>query len=50
MTDKVFGPNATTEEVYDVAARPVVKTAMDGINGMINLNFRDLLIGCLIRM
>ncbi|KMT00370.1 hypothetical protein BVRB_9g216780 isoform A [Beta vulgaris subsp. vulgaris] len=33
--DKVFGPNATTEEVYDVAARPVVKTAMDGINGTV---------------
>ncbi|KAL8160373.1 hypothetical protein V2J09_001910 [Rumex salicifolius] len=33
--DKVFGPNAVTEEVYDVAARPVVKAAMEGVNGML---------------
>ncbi|KAH9605357.1 hypothetical protein KSS87_000156 [Heliosperma pusillum] len=33
--DKVFGPNAVTEDVYDVAARPVVKAAMDGINGTV---------------
>ncbi|XP_021738693.1 kinesin-like protein KIN-7D, mitochondrial [Chenopodium quinoa] len=33
--DKVFGPNANTEEVYDVAARPVVKAAMDGVNGTV---------------
>ncbi|KAL2927256.1 Kinesin-like protein KIN-7D mitochondrial [Bienertia sinuspersici] len=33
--DKVFGPNATTEEVYDIAGRPVVKTAMDGVNGTV---------------
>ena len=37
--DKVFGPNSNTEEVYDVAARPVVKAAMEGINGMIRLDF-----------
>ncbi|GAB4831700.1 hypothetical protein Ancab_005712 [Ancistrocladus abbreviatus] len=30
--DKVFGPNATSEEVYEVAARPVVRTAMEGVN------------------
>ncbi|KAK9691027.1 hypothetical protein RND81_09G171400 [Saponaria officinalis] len=33
--DKVFGPAAATEEVYDVAARPVVKAAMDGVNGTV---------------
>ncbi|GAB4851669.1 Kinesin-like protein KIN-7D, mitochondrial [Ancistrocladus abbreviatus] len=32
MTDKVFGPNATSEEVYEVATRPVVKAAMEGVN------------------
>lgn len=37
MTDKVFGPDTITEEVYEVAARPVVKAAMEGINGTINL-------------
>lgn len=30
--DRVFGPSTTTEAVYDVAARPVVKGAMEGIN------------------
>ncbi|KAL2254789.1 UNVERIFIED_CONTAM: Kinesin-like protein KIN-7D, mitochondrial [Sesamum indicum] len=33
--DRVFGPNTNTEEVYEVAARPVVKAAMDGINGTV---------------
>lgn len=33
MLDKVFGPQATTIDVYDVAARPVVKAAMEGVNG-----------------
>ncbi|GMH02785.1 hypothetical protein Nepgr_004624 [Nepenthes gracilis] len=33
--DKVFGPNAASEEVYDVAARPVVKAAMEGVNGTV---------------
>ena len=33
MPDKVFGPQATTVEVYDVAAKPVVKAAMEGVNG-----------------
>lgn len=33
FSDKVFGPSTTTEAVYDVAARPVVKGAMEGING-----------------
>lgn len=32
--DRVFGPSTATEAVYDVAARPVVKGAMEGINGM----------------
>ncbi|GAB4846473.1 hypothetical protein Ancab_025478 [Ancistrocladus abbreviatus] len=35
VTDKVFGPNATSEEVYEVAARPVVKAAMEGVNGTV---------------
>ena len=35
LADKVFGPDATTEEVYEVAARPVVKSAMEGVNGTI---------------
>ncbi|VAH17303.1 unnamed protein product [Triticum turgidum subsp. durum] len=30
--DRVFGPSTATEAVYDVAARPVVKGAMEGIN------------------
>ncbi|KAL0376181.1 UNVERIFIED_CONTAM: Kinesin-like protein KIN-7D, mitochondrial [Sesamum calycinum] len=31
--DRVFGPNTSTQEVYEVAARPVVKAAMEGVNG-----------------
>uniref|UniRef100_A0A7N0T0D5 Uncharacterized protein n=1 Tax=Kalanchoe fedtschenkoi TaxID=63787 RepID=A0A7N0T0D5_KALFE len=33
--DKVFGPSTVTQEVYDVAAKPVVKAAMDGVNGTV---------------
>ncbi|KAL9244983.1 hypothetical protein vseg_018694 [Gypsophila vaccaria] len=33
--DKVFGETAATEDVYDVAARPVVKSAMEGVNGTV---------------
>ncbi|KAJ4880075.1 Kinesin motor family protein [Raphanus sativus] len=33
--DKVFGPQANTMDVYDVAARPVVKAAMEGVNGTV---------------
>ncbi|GAB4860397.1 hypothetical protein Ancab_035555 [Ancistrocladus abbreviatus] len=33
--DKVLGPNVTSEEVYEVAARPVVKAAMEGVNGTV---------------
>ncbi|XP_006662507.2 kinesin-like protein KIN-7K, chloroplastic [Oryza brachyantha] len=33
--DRVFGPATKTESVYDVAARPVVKGAMEGINGTV---------------
>ncbi|WOL10565.1 kinesin-like protein KIN-7K, chloroplastic [Canna indica] len=33
--DRVFGPTTTTEAVYNVAARPVVKAAMEGINGTV---------------
>lgn len=30
----MFGESTDTQEVYEVAARPVVKTAMEGVNGM----------------
>ncbi|KAL1801801.1 hypothetical protein ACET3Z_030448 [Daucus carota] len=33
--DKVFGPSTATQEVYEVAGRPVVKNAMEGINGTV---------------
>ncbi|KAK8963686.1 Kinesin-like protein NACK1 [Platanthera guangdongensis] len=33
--DRVFGPSTTSEVIYDVAARPVVKAAMEGINGTV---------------
>ncbi|KMZ56071.1 Kinesin heavy chain isoform 5C, partial [Zostera marina] len=33
--DKVFGPSTSSQVVYDVAARPVVKQAMEGINGTV---------------
>ncbi|GMJ06911.1 kinesin 7.4 [Hibiscus trionum] len=33
--DKVFGPHATTQEVYEVAAKPVVQAAMEGVNGTV---------------
>ncbi|XP_027775280.1 kinesin-like protein KIN-7D, mitochondrial isoform X2 [Solanum pennellii] len=33
--DRVFGPDTYTQEVYEVAARPVVKAAMEGINGTV---------------
>ncbi|KAF6160532.1 hypothetical protein GIB67_019472 [Kingdonia uniflora] len=33
--DRVFGPSTTSQMVYDVAARPVIKAAMEGINGTV---------------
>ncbi|KAI3446164.1 hypothetical protein Pfo_002829 [Paulownia fortunei] len=33
--DRVFGPNTNTQDVYEVAARPVVKAAMEGVNGTV---------------
>lgn len=33
--DRVFGPSTSSQEVYDVAARPVVKAAMEGVNGTV---------------
>ncbi|KAJ4716594.1 Kinesin-like protein [Melia azedarach] len=33
--DKVFGPHSNSQEVYDVAAKPVVKAAMEGVNGTV---------------
>ncbi|KAL8540178.1 hypothetical protein ACS0TY_001670 [Phlomoides rotata] len=33
--DRVFEPHTITQEVYEVAARPVVKAAMDGVNGTV---------------
>lgn len=38
MTDRVFGPSAVTQEVYEVAARPVVKNAMEGVNGAVKVD------------
>ncbi|KAJ4847707.1 hypothetical protein Tsubulata_004441 [Turnera subulata] len=31
----VFGPHTGSQEVYDVAAKPVVKAAMEGVNGTV---------------
>ncbi|GLT30633.1 hypothetical protein SLA2020_054240 [Shorea laevis] len=33
--DRVFGPPAISQEVYEVAGRPVVKAAMEGVNGTV---------------
>ncbi|XP_062176718.1 kinesin-like protein KIN-7D, mitochondrial isoform X2 [Alnus glutinosa] len=33
--DRVFGPHTASEEVYEVAANPVVKAAMEGVNGTV---------------
>lgn len=33
--DRVFGPATTTRAVYDVAARQVVRGAMEGVNGTV---------------
>ncbi|XVF01028.1 hypothetical protein REPUB_Repub04eG0052300 [Reevesia pubescens] len=33
--DRVFGPHSTSQEVYEVAAKPVVKAAMEGVNGTV---------------
>ncbi|PIA57112.1 hypothetical protein AQUCO_00600086v1 [Aquilegia coerulea] len=33
--DRVFGPSTNSKVVYDVAARPVVKSAMEGVNGTV---------------
>lgn len=33
IADRVFGPNTATQDVYDVAAKAVIKNAMEGING-----------------
>lgn len=32
--DRVFGPQTNTQDVYEVAAQPVVKAAMEGIHGI----------------
>jgi len=34
LLDTVFGPATSSKAVYDMAASPVVKAAMDGITGM----------------
>lgn len=39
MADKVFGPHTATPDVYEVAAQPVVKAAMDGVNGKFDESF-----------
>ncbi|XP_038706759.1 kinesin-like protein KIN-7D, mitochondrial isoform X2 [Tripterygium wilfordii] len=33
--DKVFSPQTPSPEVYEVAAKPVVKAAMEGVNGTV---------------
>lgn len=33
VADRVFGPHTNSDEVYEVAAKPVVKAAMEGVNG-----------------
>lgn len=33
--DKVFGQDTNSQEVYEVAAKPVVKAAMEGVNGTV---------------
>ncbi|KAK9287325.1 hypothetical protein L1049_015740 [Liquidambar formosana] len=33
--DRVFGQSTGSQEVYEVAARPVVKAAMEGVNGTV---------------
>ncbi|KAI4342401.1 hypothetical protein MLD38_027035 [Melastoma candidum] len=33
--DKVFGPHTTSQQVYQVAAKTVVKAAMEGVNGTV---------------
>ncbi|XVF67787.1 hypothetical protein PTKIN_Ptkin10aG0149900 [Pterospermum kingtungense] len=33
--DRVFGPHATSLDVYEVAAKPVVRAAMEGVNGTV---------------
>ncbi|KAK4761318.1 hypothetical protein SAY87_006211 [Trapa incisa] len=33
--DKVFGPHTNSQEVYEIAAKPVVKAAMEGVNGTV---------------
>ncbi|XP_059296882.1 kinesin-like protein KIN-7D, mitochondrial isoform X1 [Lycium ferocissimum] len=33
--DRVFGPETSTQDVYEVAAQPVVKAAMEGIHGTV---------------
>ncbi|KAL1362227.1 kinesin-like protein KIN-7D, mitochondrial isoform X1 [Arachis duranensis] len=33
--DRVFGPHTSTDEVYEVAAKPVVRAAMEGVNGTV---------------
>ncbi|XP_008461002.2 kinesin-like protein KIN-7D, mitochondrial [Cucumis melo] len=33
--DRVFGSQTSTPEVYEVAAKPVIKAAMEGVNGTV---------------
>lgn len=44
FADRVFGPSTATKVVYDVAAKPVVKAAMEGINGAHLTSFTMLLL------
>lgn len=44
FADRVFGPNTATQDVYDVAAKAVIKNAMEGINGKPITPYRAVLI------
>ena len=33
--DKVFGPSCTQADVYDVAGRPIIESALQGYNGTV---------------
>ena len=33
--DKIFGPNSSQIEVFDFAAKPVIRGVLDGFNGTI---------------
>ncbi|TQD99413.1 hypothetical protein C1H46_014983 [Malus baccata] len=42
--DRVFGQHANSQEVYEVAAKPVVKAAMEGVNDLVSTYLRLILV------